>query len=239
VIAVNDNVTISVDRLSHTFGQGELAHAVLHEVSTDVQAGEVVIVTGPSGSGKTTFLTLVASLRSIQSGSVKVLGRELNGAKSDDLLAVRRQIGFIFQSHNLLESLTVSENVMMALTQQDARDFPDPQGTAKSLLDEVGLEGRYDSYPNELSGGMCQRVAIARALAAKPHIVLADEPTASLDSKSGREVVDKLHTLAKKQGCSVLLVTHDNRILDIADRIVYLEDGELSNRRPEDMDMSV
>lgn len=236
---MNNDVAIAVNRLSHTFGKGELAHTVLHEVSTEVRSGEVVIVTGPSGSGKTTFLTLVAALRSIQSGSVTVLGRELRGAKKTDIYAVRRQIGFIFQMHNLLDSLTIEENVMMAMVQQDPADHPDPVQEARTLLEEVGLGDRCSAHPGELSGGMCQRVAIARALAGRPRIIMADEPTASLDGTSGREVVDKLHLLARKQGCAVLLVTHDNRILDIADRIVYLEDGNLTDRRPADMDMSV
>ena len=233
------DVLIRIDKLSHTFGKGDLAHEVLHEVSTEIRSGEVVICTGPSGSGKTTFLTLVGALRSIQHGSVRVFGRELNGATAKDLLEIRKSIGFIFQLHNLLDSLTVTENVLMSMQIHPPDTFPDPVRTAHDLLDGVGLSGRYDDMPEHLSGGQKQRVAIARALAADPKIVLADEPTASLDGKSGREVVDRLHTMSKKQGCAVLLVTHDNRILDIADRVIFLEDGNLTNRKPGDLSLDV
>ncbi|WP_432737463.1 ATP-binding cassette domain-containing protein [Maridesulfovibrio sp. FT414] len=236
---MDNDVLIRVDKLSHTFGAGSLAHEVLHEVSTEIKSGEVVICTGPSGSGKTTFLTLVGALRSIQSGSVKILGRELNGCPSKELLEVRKSIGFIFQLHNLLNSLTLTENVLMSMQVHSRDRFPNPVKTAHELLDGVGLQGRYNEKPDRLSGGQKQRVAIARALAADPKIVLADEPTASLDGKSGREVVDKLQHMAKKQGCAVLLVTHDNRILDIADRVIYLEDGNISDRKPGDLDMDV
>ncbi|MFW5489422.1 MAG: ATP-binding cassette domain-containing protein [Desulfovibrio sp.] len=229
------DVLIKVDKLSHTFGSGNLAHEVLHEVSTEIRSGEVVICTGPSGSGKTTFLTLIGALRAIQKGSVHVFGNELRGCSSKKLLEIRKSIGFIFQLHNLLDSLTVTENVLMSMQVHPPEKFPDPVKTAHELLDGVGLQGRYNEKPDRLSGGQKQRVAIARALAAEPKIVLADEPTASLDGKSGREVVDRLHSMAKKRGCSVLLVTHDNRILDIADRVIFLEDGNLTDRSPEDL----
>ena len=185
-------------------------------------------MTGPSGSGKTTLLTLVGGLRSPQEGSLKVLGKELSVAQPKDFVLLRRNIGYIFQAHNLLACLTARQNVQMSLElhpeiQENLRE------KAAGILTAVGLEDHIDYYPENLSGGQKQRVAIARALVSHPQLVLADEPTAALDSKSGRDVVEIMQHLAKKQGCTILLVTHDDRILDIADRIVHLEDGRLFN----------
>ncbi len=223
------NPVISIHNLDHYFGQGELRKQVLFDINLEINPGEIVLMTGPSGSGKTTLLTLVSGLRSAQSGSLKILGKELCGASQDELVQARRNNGYIFQAHNLHRSLTAIQNVQMGLevhgkyTQQEMRD------RAKDMLEHVGLGDRLDYYPDNLSGGQKQRVAIARALVAHPAIVLADEPTAALDSKSGRDVVNLMQKLAREQGSTILLVTHDNRILDIADRIVHLEDGKLVN----------
>jgi putative ABC transport system ATP-binding protein len=218
---------ILLEHVDHFFGSGALRRSVLRDVGVEIRAGEIVIVTGPSGSGKTTLLTLIGALRSAQEGSVQVLGRELRGASSRVLEGVRRQIGHIFQAHNLLDALTATQNVMMSLLLDPALSKREARERAEKMLESVGLGERLDHHPSQLSGGQRQRVAIARALAPQPRIILADEPTASLDKQSGREVVDLMHDLAKKQGVTVLLVTHDNRILDIADRIVHLEDGEI------------
>jgi putative ABC transport system ATP-binding protein len=188
-----------------------------------------VIVTGPSGSGKTTLLTLIGALRSTQEGSLRVLGQELLGAEARTLESVRKQIGYIFQAHNLLDALTATQNVEMGLLLHPHRSRREVRAQARAMLESVGLADRMDHYTSELSGGQRQRVAIARALVSRPRIVLADEPTASLDKKSGREVVELMRSLAREQGVTVLLVTHDNRILDIADRIVHLEDGRLQS----------
>ena len=212
--------------VNHYFGAGALRKQILHEISVEIRAGEIVIVTGPSGSGKTTMLTLIGALRSAQEGSVQVLGAELRGASPRVLEGVRRDIGYIFQAHNLLDALSATQNVMMSLL-LDKVSKRDAKKRAEGWLDAVGLAERRHHHPSQLSGGQRQRVAIARALAGSPRIVLADEPTASLDKQSGREVVDLMQGLARKQGVTVLLVTHDNRILDIADRIVHLEDGRL------------
>lgn len=219
---------VAVSNLNHAFGKGALRKPVLLDVNLDIYPGEIVILTGPSGSGKTTLLTLIAGLRSVQSGSLKVLGQELYGASKKQLVQVRRQIGFIFQAHNLLECLTAQQNVRMSLRLH--KDIPMHERTAKcvAILKAVGMGNRMDYYPDNLSGGQKQRVAIARALVSEPRLVLADEPTAALDSKSGRDVVEIMQQLAKEQGCTILLVTHDNRILDIADRIVHMEDGRLA-----------
>lgn len=220
---------IQLRDVNYYFGSGDLRKQILFEVTTDVAAGEIVILTGPSGSGKTTVLTLAGGLRSPQEGSVNVLGQELRGASKRELVEVRRRIGYIFQLHNLLDSLTVSQNVQMSLQLQPGLSGREMRHKAGEILEAVGLGDRAEHYPSELSGGQKQRVAIARALVAEPRIVLADEPTASLDKQSGRDVVDLMQRLAKEQGVTVVLVTHDNRILDIADRIIHLEDGRLQS----------
>ena len=184
-------------------------------------------MTGPSGSGKTTLLTLMGGLRSAQEGSLKILGQEICGASKQQLTQLRRQIGYIFQAHNLLTFLTAKQNVRMSLELHDKLLNQDLDAQASTMLEAVGLGDRANYYPENLSGGQKQRVAIARALISHPKIVLADEPTAALDKKSGRDVVELMQKLAKEQGCTILLVTHDNRILDIADRIVCMEDGRL------------
>lgn len=201
---------------------------VLVDVNLDVYKGEIVILMGPSGSGKTTLLTLIAGLRSVQERSVKVFGQELYGASKQQLVKIRRQIGFIFQSHHLLESLTAEQNVRMSLRLHEEISMAERTARCAAILTAVGMGDRANYYPENLSGGQQQRVAIARALVSQPQLVLADEPTAALDSKSGRDVVEIMQRLAKEQGCTILLVTHDNRILDIADRIVRMEDGHLA-----------
>jgi putative ABC transport system ATP-binding protein len=218
---------ISIQDLNHHFGQGDLRKQALFDINLDIQASEIVIMTGPSGSGKTTLLTLMGGLRSAQSGSLKILGQEMCDANQKTLLKIRRRIGYIFQAHNLVTFLTAKQNVRMSLELHSDYLDQDMDKIATDILRSVGLENRMDYYPENLSGGQKQRVAIARALVSKPNIILADEPTAALDKHSGREVVNLMQHLAKEQGCTILLVTHDNRILDIADRILYMEDGKI------------
>ena len=219
---------IRVHGLNHSYGKGELKKQILFDIAVEIQAGEIVIVTGPSGSGKTTLLTLVGALRSAQEGSVEILGKELRKARPATLESVRRQIGFIFQQHNLLGALSSLQNVELGVRASGKFPRSEQRRRASEMLEAVGLAERLDHKPEQLSGGQRQRVAIARALVSEPAIVMADEPTASLDKQSGREVVDRMKVLAKEHGTTILLVTHDNRILDIADRIVHLEDGHLS-----------
>ncbi len=218
---------ISIDNLNHYFGAGALRKQVLFDINLKIKAGEIVIMTGPSGSGKTTLLTLMGGLRSAQAGSLKILKQEIYNASKRQLTQLRRQIGYIFQAHNLMTFLTAKENVRMSLELHNEISDRDLDDKAIAILEKVGLENRVDYYPESLSGGQKQRVAIARALVSNPKIVLADEPTAALDKKSGRDVVELMQQLAKEQNCTILLVTHDNRILDIADRLIYLEDGRL------------
>jgi putative ABC transport system ATP-binding protein len=224
---------ISAQNLNYYFGSGDLRKQALFEVNLEIHAGEIIIMTGPSGSGKTTLLTLFGGLRSAQEGSLKILGEELCGAGKSQLASLRKNIGYIFQAHNLMTFLTAQRNVRMALELHDHFLEQDLNAIATQMLESVGLGDRVHYYPENLSGGQKQRVAIARALVTQPKIVLADEPTAALDKKSGREVVELMQKLAKEQRCTILIVTHDNRILDIADRIVYMEDGRLVSQGKE------
>ncbi len=223
--------TISTKDLRHSYGEGDLKTEILHGLDFHLRSGEVTLLVGPSGSGKSTLLTLVGALRSVQSGSLMVLGTELSGTTEQTRTELRRRIGFIFQSHNLVSSLTVLQNVSLLLqlryqNQNERRD------KAIELLEAVGLSNRLDNYPEQLSGGQRQRVAIARALAPKPELILADEPTASLDSKSGQDVVEILGRLSREEGSSVLLVTHDLRLLKDADRVWEIDDGKVKLSDP-------
>lgn len=219
---------IAIDTVSHYFGHDRLRKQVLFEVSARIDPGEVVILMGPSGSGKTTLLTLIGALRSTQEGSLRLLGEELYRARRGKLVRLRRNIGYIFQAHNLLNALTARQNVQMSLDLHPSLSDRDKKTRALEMLEAVGLLDWANYYPQELSGGQKQRVAIARALVSSPRVVLADEPTAALDRQSGRDVVEIMQRLARQRGSAVLLVTHDNRILDVADRILQMEDGRLS-----------
>ncbi len=219
---------IRADHINFAFGEGDLRKQILFDVSFAVAPGEIVLLTGPSGSGKTTLLTLIGGLRIVREGALTVLGRDLTHATNDTLLATRRDIGFIFQQHNLLEFLTARQNVELMFQLHPEVPPREAGDRAADLLQRVGLGDRLDYLPSRLSGGQKQRVAIARALATGPKLILADEPTASLDSQTGREVVQLLQELARDRGCPILLVTHDSRVLHIADRILAMEDGHLS-----------
>lgn len=218
---------IRTHSLRHAFGEGEARVPVLHGVDLAIRRGEVVVLMGPSGSGKTTLLTLVGCLRSVQSGSVQLLGTELAGARLATLMQMRRRLGFIFQAHNLHKSLTAIENVRMGLEIHGADALRDWRSTCQHVLDIVGLGDRADFLPEKLSGGQKQRVAVSRALVGNPEIVLADEPTAALDKQTGLQVVQLLRGLADRRQTAVLIVTHDHRIADAADRIVLMEDGRV------------
>ena len=220
---------VVVDNLSHAFGQGEMRRAVLQNISFSIEPGEVVLLTGPSGCGKTTLLTLIGALRTVQQGQVSVLGQSLDGAGRRLRQQVRRRIGMIFQGHNLLRCLTAEQNVQMGADLLPDLSYRARRDEARQWLRAVGLEDHMAKVPHDLSGGQKQRVAIARALAANPRLLLADEPTAALDSRTGREVVELLRRLAREQSCAVLMVTHDPRIVDVADRLLQMEDGRLKN----------
>lgn len=225
-IDVPDSVIRARD-INFSFGTGDLKKQILFDVSFDVAAGEIVLLTGPSGSGKTTLLTLIGALRHVREGELTVLSRPLHQATPADLIATRREIGFIFQQHNLLGFLTARQNVELVFELHPEVPAHEVRARAAQILTSVGLGERLDYHPARLSGGQKQRVAVARALAANPRLILADEPTAALDSQSGRDVVNLLQQLARTGGCPVLMVTHDSRVLDIADRIIHMEDGRI------------
>ena len=219
---------VSIAGLNHWFGRGDQRRQVLHNLHLTLNPGEMVLLSGPSGCGKTTLLTLIGALRTVQNGSLEVLGEQLLKARNSVQRRVRRQMGIIFQSHNLLRCLTAAQNVQMGADLVPGLSFAQRRQHAIDLLAEIGLEDHHGKRPSALSGGQCQRVAIARALAGNPKVLLADEPTAALDRRTGREVVELLKRMATQHHCAVLMVTHDPRILDVADRLLQMEDGRLS-----------
>jgi putative ABC transport system ATP-binding protein len=229
--AAHSGPAIEIRGLSHWYGDGTSKKQVLFDVDLVVEPGEVVFLMGPSGCGKTTILTLVGALRSIQHGEVTVLGRHLKDAVEREQVQTRRKIGFIFQAHNLHRSLTALDNVRLGIEAQGGTPSRDSDERSHAILQTVGLAGHVDKRQDKLSGGQRQRVAIARALVADPSIILADEPTAALDSKTGHDVIALIRKLAKDRGMSVLMVTHDSRILDLADRIITMEDGRIISER--------
>jgi putative ABC transport system ATP-binding protein len=217
---------VSINKLNHYFGKGELRKQVLFNINLEVFPGEILIMTGPSGSGKTTLLSLIGGLRSAQEGSLKVLGQEINAATQKELIHIRRKIGYIFQGHNLLDFMTAEQNVRMSV-ELHKNSLQEARSKTVAILKLVGLEERINYYPHNLSGGQKQRIAIARALVNHPPLIIADEPTAALDGQTGRNIVELMRNLAKEQKCAILMVTHDSRILEFADRIIHMEDGHL------------
>jgi putative ABC transport system ATP-binding protein len=224
---------ISLRHVNHWFGSGEARKHALKDISLDIHPGQIVICTGPSGSGKTTLLTMLGGLRSCQDGSLKILGQELKGASKEQLATLRLNVGFIFQAHNLMMFLNARRNVRMSLELHDRYYDQDMDQLAIEILRQVGLGDRVDYMPANLSGGQRQRVAIARALVSQPKILLGDEPTAALDKESGRTVVSLMQQMAREQQTTIIMVTHDNRILDVADRIIIVEDGALASAEAE------
>ena len=217
---------VRVEQVNHHYGEGVSRNQVLFDNYLEVEGGQLVIMTGPSGSGKTTLISLIGALRSVQEGTIQILGRDLTGLPRQELVSMRRNLGFIFQAHNLFDSLTAYENIKMALQLGDcAAGEMRQRGT--HMLERLGLGHRVDYKPRSLSGGQRQRVAVARALVNRPKLVLADEPTASLDKESSATVVNLLKELTVNEGCTVIMVTHDNRILELADRIVNMIDGKI------------
>ncbi|HEY5622560.1 MAG TPA: ATP-binding cassette domain-containing protein [Gammaproteobacteria bacterium] len=231
---MSETFILSAEHLVKTFGRGHATVRAVDDVTLGVARGEMVVIMGPSGSGKTTLVSMLGALLSPDFGTIAIDDVEITSLDEAGLAALRaRKIGFIFQSFNLLEALTVLDNVL----------FPAhlaPGGVkaarphAEALLKRLNLWQRRDARPNTLSGGEQQRVAIARALVNRPRLVFADEPTGNLDSQSGQEVMMILYDIARDEGCSVVLVTHDRRVVDVADRLLWLEDGALRDRKTEE-----
>lgn len=227
---------INATGLSRVFGSGDAAVTAVDQVSLQVDAGDLVLIKGPSGSGKTTLLSLLGGLLRPSAGEVFIEGREITAMAERELAALRAQrIGFVFQAYNLLAALSVEDNILFP-ARLIGRVRPQQKERARQLIEELGLGHRRRALPRELSGGEKQRVAVARALMNDPPLILADEPTGNLDSQRGQDVAMILHELATEQGRAVVIVTHDPRIEEIADRILWLEDGSLRDRKSETHD---
>ncbi len=209
------------------FQSGRQHYQVLKEINWEIPKGDIQLLMGPSGSGKTTLLSILAGLLTPATGKVYLLGEEITSMSRAELAQFRLQnIGFIFQNFNLFPALTAAENIELVLNVKGIRGRA-ARHQAQVLLEQVGLGNQANQKPGDLSGGQKQRVAIARAITGNPRLIMADEPTAALDSHSGHTVMSLLRSLAKEQGCTVLMVTHDPRIIDVADRVACLEDGVL------------
>ncbi|ADN09432.1 ABC transporter ATP-binding protein [Sulfurimonas autotrophica] len=210
-----------------TFGSGESEVFALRGVTLDVYEGELLMLVGPSGCGKTTFVSVITALLSFDSGICNVLGHDLTTMDEDEKVLFRgKSVGFVFQAFNLLPSLTAVENVALPLTIAGEKRAIALQ-KAKAMLDEVELSSKYDVRPSHLSGGQQQRVAIARALVHNPEFIICDEPTSSLDHKSGQIVMELLSKMTKEKGKTMIVVTHDNRIYEYGDRMAHMEDGKI------------
>lgn len=217
---------VEVEKLNFAHTQGGHEQKVLDDLTLNINAGEVVVLTGPSGSGKSTLLTIVGGLRSADDGRVRVLDTDLVGAREQRLVELRRNIGFIFQHHNLAPALTVARNIQMGLQLNGGHRNKDAHERIEAAAASVDMQAHLTRLPGQLSGGQKQRIGIARALVNQPRLILADEPTASLDKESGQLVMD-IFTRSAAQGSAVVLVTHDRRIIEQADRILMLDEGRL------------
>ncbi len=221
---------ISLRNVNHYFGSGENRTHAIKDITLDIYPGQLIICTGPSGSGKTTLLTMLGGLRACQDGSLKILGEELRGASKEQMAKLRLNVGFIFQAHNLMMFLNAMQNVRLSLELHDKYYDRDMDRLSVEMLDKLGLGDRVNYFPANLSGGQKQRVAIARAMVHRPKILLGDEPTAALDKESGRNVVNLMRELATNEKTTIIMVTHDNKILDVADRIIIVDEGALASK---------
>ncbi len=219
--------TVRAEGVNFSYGEGDSRNQVLFGNGLEIAPGQLVVMTGPSGSGKTTLLTLIGALRSLQEGRIELLGNELSALPPRELVKVRRDIGFIFQLHNLFEALTAYENVKMALQLGEDCSAAVMRERGVAMLERLGLGHRINYKPHSLSGGQRQRVAIARALAGRPKLVLADEPTAALDKDATHNVVRLFKDMTVDHGTAILMVTHDHRIIELADRLVHMVDGRI------------
>ena len=220
---------IAIQNLHKTYVAGDTRVKALRGVSLDIEKGEFISLAGPSGSGKTTMLNIIGCIDSADEGDVTINGQSVMHLKNDDQAAFRRDnLGFVFKSYNLIPVLTAFENVAFSLNLMGVDDEETRERTM-AILREVGLEGMEDRRPSKLSGGQQQRVAIARAVVKEPEILLADEPTANLDSRTGQEILELRKELNRKHQSTFVFATHDPMVMDFADRLVQLHDGEIQS----------
>lgn len=220
---------VRITDLFKEYGKGDASVKAVNHVSLAIEKGEFLTIVGTSGSGKTTLLNLMGGLDYPDGGKVVIEGQDITGMKSDDLTIFRRKkIGFIFQNYNLISSLNIRENILLTIkldNKRADRDFLD------TVVETLGLQDKLNRYPNQLSGGQQQRTAIARALISKPAIILADEPTGNLDTKTSREVLGLLSASCKKFGQTLVMITHNDEIAKLADRSLRMEDGLIKSER--------
>jgi putative ABC transport system ATP-binding protein len=218
---------IVVSNLNFWFGEGDSRKQILYDINMSVARGSLTALVGASGSGKTTLITLIGCLRKVQEGSISLVGHELLGASEQELQRYRKRLGFIFQAHNLHESLTAMQNVRLGIEVHGTNAMHNWEDAASHVLSLLGLGDHLDYLPSRLSGGQKQRVAVARALVGNPDIIMADEPTAALDKEAGIQTIKILKQLGRERGTTTLLVTHDNRILELTDRIITIDEGRI------------
>jgi putative ABC transport system ATP-binding protein len=231
-VGVSQEYAVYAEGLEMVFPTGDQPLRVLKGIDLKIKMGDIQLLMGPSGSGKTTLLSILGGILTPTAGNVYLMGQEITELSRHKLAQFRlKNMGFIFQGFNLFPALTAAENIEAALNLKGFKGREARQQSLK-LLEQVGLGDKSKSLPSDLSGGQKQRIAIARALAGKPRLIFADEPTAALDSQRGRAVIELLRSLAKEEGCTVVMVTHDPRIMDIADRVVYVEDGMILPEPP-------
>jgi putative ABC transport system ATP-binding protein len=218
---------IVVSNLNFWFGEGDSRKQILYDINMCVARGSLIALVGASGSGKTTLIALIGCLRKVQEGSISLIGHELFGASEQELQQYRKRLGFIFQAHNLHESLTAMQNVRLGIDLHGEEAMRNWEDAASHVLSLLGLGDHLDYLPSRLSGGQKQRVAVARALVGNPDIIMADEPTAALDKEAGIQTIKILKQLGRERGTTTLLVTHDNRILELTDRIITIDEGRI------------
>lgn len=228
----NSDPIVVLDQVSKKYSLGSTEVTAVSNVTCSIAAGDFVSIAGPSGSGKTTILNMIGCVDTPSAGLVTVAGRPTAGLNDDEITALRREVlGFIFQSFNLIPVMTVRENVEFPLLLGGARIGAEDRDWVERLIEEVGLSDRRDHKPSELSGGQRQRVAIARALVTKPRVVLADEPTANLDSKNGEAIIRLMRLINRELGTTFIFSTHDAKIVAVADHVIRLEDGMIAENR--------